>query len=91
MQKTESSSDCWIDIFDADYFKGKRRRLHGPQKIRELKAKSLIVGPKAAVVMSISRGKTKSVIRLAAKRVVPDLAESLGGAVFREVILESVE
>ena len=88
----KSSGDCWVDIFEADYFMGRRRRLTGPQKLRQLKAKSLIVGPKAAVVLTVFRGNRKSVIRLKAKRLVPNLAESVGmGATFREVIVESIK
>jgi len=91
MQRSESSSECWVDVFEGDYFKGHRRRLQGPQKIRQLQAKSLIVGPKATLVLSTYRGKKKSLVRLDAKRVVPELAKLARGAVFREVIVESVE
>ena len=88
MQRSESSSDCWVDIFEADYFMGRRRRLQGPQKLRQLQAKSLIVGPKATVVLAISKGKKKSVVRLNAKRVIPELAKLAGGAIFREITVE---
>jgi hypothetical protein len=92
MLRTESQSDCWVDVFDADYFMGRRRRFHGPQKLRQLQAKSLIVGPKAAIVLSVLRGSRKSVVRLKAKRLVPDVAKSLGGnGTFKGVILEAVE
>ena len=89
----EHSGDCWVDIFDADYFMGRRRRLIGPKKLRQLRAKSLVVGPKAAVVLTVLRRNQKSVIRLKPRRVVPDLAKSIGGtgAKFREVIVESIE
>ena len=67
----KSSGDCWVDIFEADYFMGRKRRLTGPQKLRQLKAKSLIVGPKAAVVLTVFRGNRKSVIRLKASAWCP--------------------
>jgi len=70
---------------------GRRRRFHGPQKLRQLQAKSLIVGPKATVVLSVYRGRRKAVIRLKPKRTVPDLAKSLKGTVFREIVVESIE
>ena len=83
--------DCWVDIFDADYFLGRMRRLHGPQKLRHLRAKSLIVGPKATVILTIFRGSIKSRIRLKARLLVPDVTKSIGGAMFREVVVESME
>ena len=93
MPTVDFQSDCWVDIFDADCFMGRRRRIIGPQKLRQLRAKSLIVGPKAAVVVTIFRGTRKSLVRLKAKRVVPDVAKSLGGSkgILREVTVESVE
>ena len=86
-------SDCWVDVFDADFFMGRRRRIAGPQKLRQLRAKSLIVGPKATVVVTIFRGNRKSVVRLNPKRVMPDVAKAIGGhdGILREVILESIE
>jgi hypothetical protein len=83
--------DCWVDVFEADYFMGRRHRLQGPQKLRQLHAKSLIVGPKATVTLFISRGKRNSAIKLKAGRVVPDLAKSLRGAIFREITVEHEE
>ena len=88
MQRSESTLDCWVDIFEADYFMGRRRRLQGPQKLQQLQAKSLIVGPKATVVLGISKGKRKSIVRLNAKRVIPELAKLAGGAIFREITVE---
>lgn len=87
----EPSGDCWVDVFDADYFTGRRRRLHGPQKFRLLRAGSLIVGPEATVTLSVRRGKKESVITLKSRRVLPDLAKSLRGTVFREISVESVK
>jgi hypothetical protein len=86
-----ASPDCWVDIFDADYFMGRRRRVNGPQKLPQLEAKSLIVGPKAVVVLSVGHGKRKSEIRLKSKRVVPDLAKSLKGAKFRAAAVQHVK
>jgi hypothetical protein len=83
-----ASPDCWVDIFDADYFMGRRKRIQGPRKLTQLQAKSLIVGPEAVVVLSLGRAGRKKVVRLKARRVVPDLAKSLGGAKFREALLE---
>jgi hypothetical protein len=93
MPSNDLQSDCWVDVFDADFFMGRRRRIKGPQKLRQLRAKSLIVGPKAVVVVTIFRGNRKSVVRLNAKRVMPDVAKSIGGSggILREVVVESVE
>jgi hypothetical protein len=93
MPSVDLQSDCWVDVFDADCFMGRRRRIAGPKKLRQLRAKSLIVGPKATLVLSIFRGNKKSVIRLSPKRVVPDLAKAIGAhdAILREVIVESIE
>jgi len=92
MPPADMQSECWVDVFDGDCFMGRRRRINGPQKLRQLRAKSLIVGPKATVVVTIFRGGKKSVIRLNAKRVVPDVAKSIGSTrILREVIVESVE
>jgi hypothetical protein len=92
MSSVDMQSDCWVDVFDADFFMGRRRRIKGPQKLRQLRAKSLIVGPKATVVVSIVRRNKKSVIKLNAKRVIPDVAKSIGSrGILREVVVESVE
>ena len=93
MPLMDLQSDCWVDVFDSDCFMGRRRRIAGPKKLRQLRAKSLIVGPKAIVVLSILRGNKKSTIRLNPKRVVPDLAKSLGPhhGILREVIVESID
>lgn len=90
-KQTESPADCWVDLFDADYFMGRRHRLHGPQKLTRLHAKSIIVGPKAKVVLTIFRGKKKSVIRLNPSRVIPDLAKRARGAKLGEALVESVK
>jgi hypothetical protein len=93
MPLVDLQSDCWGDVFDSDCFMGRRRRIAGPKKLRQLRAKSLIVGPKATLVLSIFRGNKKSVVRLNPKRVVPDLAKAIGAhnSILREVILESIE
>ncbi|HEY1923485.1 MAG TPA: hypothetical protein VGG44_12105 [Tepidisphaeraceae bacterium] len=91
MQRNVPDNDCWVDLFDADYFMGRRRRLQGPKKLRQLHARSLIVGPKASVVVTVYRGKRKSLVRLNPKKVVPDLAESLGKAAFGQLVVEAVQ
>jgi hypothetical protein len=93
MPSVDLQSECWIDVFDSDFFMGRRRRINGPQKLRQLRAKSLIVGPKAAVVVTIIRRNRKSIVRLNAKRVMPDVVKSLSGSggILREVVLESID
>lgn len=34
--------ECWVDLFDADYFMGKMRRLTGPRRLSRWRAKSVI-------------------------------------------------
>jgi hypothetical protein len=92
MPSTGSQSDCWLDVFDDDYFMGRRRRIKGPQKLKQVRAKSLIVGPKAKVVVSIYRDSKKFKLRLPARRLVPELAKAIGKrGVLREVVVESIK
>jgi hypothetical protein len=92
MPDVHHSADCWVDIFDDDYFMERMRRLKGPQKLRQSGIKSLIVGPGAIAVLKVLRNNRESVVRLEPRRLVPDLAESIGkGAKFREVVVESIE
>ena len=91
MQRIETSCKCWVDIFEALYFMGRMHRLFGPQKLRQLHAKSMIVGPRATVLLSVRRRGRESVVKLAAKRVIPDLAKSIHGATIREATVERVE
>jgi len=91
MPHEEPSSDCWVDVFESDYFMGRRRRLTGPQKLRKLQAKSLIVGPKATVVISVYHDNRPSIIKLNANRLVPDLNKSTGAAILSDVVVESLE
>jgi len=82
MQRTEQMDkcQCWVDVFESAYFMGRMRRLFGPQKMRQINAKSVIVGPEATIRLSVrSRGKDR-VVELAPKRVIPDLAASIKGA-----------
>jgi hypothetical protein len=82
-----SSSTCWIDLYESDCFRGKFRRLAGPRKLRQMQAKSIIVGPHAAVRLSIRRGGTESVVTLDPKCVIPDLAKSVPGKIVRTAVL----
>jgi len=91
MQRIEPSCKCWVDLFDAHYFMGRMHRLFGPRKMRRLHAKSMIVGPRATVVLSVGRRGRESVIKLAAKRVIPDLGKSIHGATIREATVERIE
>ena len=91
MPHEEPPSDCWVDVFESDYFMGRRRRLKGPQKLRKLQAKSLIVGPKATVVISVYHDNRPSIIKLNANRLVPDLNKSTGAAILSDVVVESLE
>jgi len=84
MQRIESSCNCWVDIFEAHYFMGRMHRLFGPRKMRRLRAKSMIVGPRATVLLSVRRRSRESLVTLAAKRVIPDLAKSIHGATIRK-------
>jgi len=84
MQRIESSCNCWVDVFEEGYFLGRMRRLIGPRKMRQLHAKSMIVGPRATVLLSVRRRSRESLVTLAAKRVIPDLAKSIHGATIRK-------
>jgi hypothetical protein len=74
---------CWVDVFEADYFLGRMRRLVGPRKLRQLHAKSVIVGPYATVVLRVRRGGRDVFVTLPPRRVIPDLAASVRGAKIR--------
>jgi hypothetical protein len=88
MQRTEFSRNCWVDIFEAHDFMGRMRRLFGPRKLGPLRAKSMIVGPRATVFLSVHRHGRESVVKLTAKRVIPDLAKSIHGATIRKATVE---
>lgn len=74
---------CWVDIFEADHFMGRMRRLVGPRKLRQLHGKSVIVGPRATLLLTVRRGGRDVVVKLASKRVVPDLRAAVRGAAIR--------
>lgn len=74
---------CWVDVFESDYFEGRMHRLFGPLDLGELRAGSVIVGPKSALELSIRKGGKDSVVTLSAKKLVPDLAKSIAGAAVR--------
>jgi len=75
---------CWVDIFDSAYFMGRMHRLFGPQRMRKINAKSVIVGPEAKILLSVRRGGKDHVVELAARRVVPNLAASIKGGTIRD-------
>jgi hypothetical protein len=89
MEQTDSqpSSQCWVDIFDGDCFMGRMRRLFGPQKLRQLRAKSVIVGPDVTVVLTVRRQGRDSVVKLSPSKVVPDLAATVRGAKIRNAVV----
>jgi hypothetical protein len=93
MERTESPAtsstqqSCWVDVFAADYFKGRMRRLVGPRKLRQLSAKSIIVGPDAIVVLTIRRAGRDSRITLNPRKVIPDLDALVRGAKIRNATL----
>ena len=91
MQRTEFSRNCWVDIFEAHDFMGRMRRLFGPRKLRQLQAKSMIVGPRATVLLSVRRRGRESLVKLAGKRVIPDLAKSIHGATIRKATVACAE
>jgi hypothetical protein len=87
MRRIAAANSCWIDLFDANYFSGKLRRLSGPRKLKQLKGKSLIVGPDATVMLSIRREGKDSTIQLDPKRVIPDLGKSFQGSTIRAAVV----
>jgi hypothetical protein len=78
-----SQDQCWIDLFDADCFMGRMRRLVGPRKLRQLNAKSVIVGPEAMVVLTVRRGGKDHQVTLKPRKVIPDLAVAVRNAKIR--------
>ena len=80
----DEPSQCWVDIFDSDYFMGKMHRLVGPRRLRNLSAKSVIIGPKATLFLSVRRKGQESTVKLNSRQVIPDLAKTLGGAQVRD-------
>jgi len=87
MRRNDFSTNCWVDLYESDYFSGRLRRVNGPKKVRQWKAKSLVVGPRTALMLSIRRRGKESMVKLDPKCVVPDLAESLEGAVIRAAVV----
>jgi hypothetical protein len=74
---------CWVDVYAADYFRGKMRRLFGPQKLRQLSAKSVIVGPHAMVVLTVRRAGKDVLVKLPPRKAIPSLASTVRGAKIR--------
>jgi hypothetical protein len=85
MERTKSpiQDQCWVDVFEADYFMGRMRRLVGPRKLRQLSAKSVIVGPQAMVVLTVRRRGRDSLVTLHPRKVIPDLTATVRGAKIR--------
>jgi hypothetical protein len=74
---------CWVDVYELGYFMGRMRRLIGPKKLRQLSAKSVIVGPHAMVVLTVRRRGRDCLVKLPPKKVIPDLAATVRGAKIR--------
>jgi len=60
---------CWVDVYELGYFMGRMRRLIGPKKLRQLSAKSVIVGPHAMVVLTVRRRGRDCLVKLPPKKV----------------------
>jgi hypothetical protein len=84
-------TECWVDIFESDYFMGRMHRLFAPQDLRQLRAKSVIVGPGSTLELSVRRAGKNSVVMLQAKKVVPDLVKSIEGGSVRGAKLRCVK
>ncbi|MGD0461866.1 MAG: hypothetical protein ABSB74_05195 [Tepidisphaeraceae bacterium] len=82
MERTDSPAQgqCWVDVFEADCFMGRMRRLVGPRKLRQLSAKSVIVGPHAMVVLTVRRRGRDCRVTLRPRKVIPNLAATVRGA-----------
>jgi hypothetical protein len=87
MRRIDGANNCWVDLYESNYFSGRLRRLSGPQKLRRLHAKSLIVGPSTTVQLSIRRRGKESVVMLDPKRVIPELLKSVQGATIRAAVV----
>lgn len=81
MRRIRAASQCWVDIFESDYFMGRMQRLFGPMDLTRLQAKSVIVGPRTTLELSVRQGGKQSVVMIQPKKVVPVLAKSVVGAV----------
>ncbi len=80
---SSAQGQCWVDTYELDYFMGKMRRHFGPKKLRQLSAKSVIVGPQAMVVLTVRRRGCDTLVKLPPKKVIPDLAATVRGAKIR--------
>lgn len=90
--RRQSQIQCWVDVFNASHFGGQIRRLRGPQTLRHVPVKSLIVGPKATVSLTISKPNAMPVvIRFRSRQLVPELAKSLKGATVRHIAVEALQ
>jgi hypothetical protein len=70
---SKTTSECWLDIYEAPFFGGRLRRVYGPGTFRRgVRAGSLVVGPNARI-MPIAKGETTA---LYPKQLVADLAKS---------------
>ena len=73
---------CWVDIFEAGCFMGRMRRLVGPRKLRDLRGKSVIVGPRATVLLNVRREGRDTIVKLPKRRnrAVPDVSRPRSAA-----------
>jgi hypothetical protein len=81
MRRIKPAGECWVDVFELDYFMGRMRRLFGPLDLNQLQARSVIVGPRTTLELSVRRGGKESVVMIQPKKLVPVLAKSVVGAV----------
>jgi hypothetical protein len=83
MDRIESLArrECWVDVYDADHFQGRMRRLVGPKKLRKVGAKSVIVGPSARVLLNVRRRGRDRVVTLPPRQVIPNLAAAVRGEI----------
>jgi hypothetical protein len=72
-------TQCWVDIFESDYFMGRMHRLFGPKDLPQLRAKSVIVGPGSTLELAVRRDGKDRMVTIKAKKVVPDLVKSIEG------------
>ncbi|HMB96714.1 MAG TPA: hypothetical protein VKK61_11795 [Tepidisphaeraceae bacterium] len=80
----ENSYDCWIDIFELSHYRGRRRRLFGPNCFPEIRSHtaswginidSLIVGPEAYVRFHNDADPINTILWLLPRQVVGDIVD----------------
>lgn len=65
--------DVWVDIYTKDMFGGRGRRLGPGKRVPVSKRGSIVVGPKATVVLTDRRG--MEIMKLPPKKLVPDVSQ----------------